>query len=751
MFDWRNLSWKHLFAVLLILYLLPIWIFAYFPTQDGPSHVYNALVLKEYSDHANYKIRDAWKLNITIFPNWLSHIVLAALLYIFPPVISEKVLLTIAIGMIPISFFYFLNAVHKEKKDRFMYAWLGFPFAYNYLLYMGFYNFTLSIAFFFFSFGFWWKHKDNLQIKHLSILYILLLLTYLSHIVSFGLVVLGMSVAAGCIWGGEALVEAWRVRTERIGTITKKFIVDLKPFFQFCFYMIPIYFVLMEYYLQSLKQHQTGSHRGMEWIWEYFLGVKSIVYFTDWHIPVNYFLLAILGFAILISVVYRIFRKQWVKRTDVFLLIAILFTYMFIKAPWGYGPGGWINDRIHIYILLILAPWLITDFRKPSEILPNTNLHPYRPKLVPWLVPDIHKILCFGITTWLVIFTLIHFGRTAYDHGRISPEMAELVSGAKLIEPHTTFNHRSGGWHKSEFQFGHYNKTEKKMEMRNEIKYVTPFVHSTAFYGVYADDVVHMANYEANYDYFPVNRNNKNSAPLDYIRADYVVAWYYPETEMFADLIPNYDIIHETEHLKLFKRKTQEPALELWDKTEEGNLIIRFDMQPDNAETEENHYIVAPKTMYQDGKYGWDTEWNPRDPLKTTNWRISPRAAYLGPEGSSPLTRDAIFGKEDAAFRIDLPNGTYRITNIFHTAEAATHEVNMLANGKPIIKKLTVPPNSKKVEKTATVEVDNGHLVLVIYTPKKRIETAKRHIHWIWNGCIVEQIAAEEQQTTADE
>ena len=198
----------------------------------------------------------------------------------------------------------------------------------------------------------------------------------------------------------------------------------------------------MEYYLQSLKQHQTGSHRGMEWIWEYFLGVKSIVYFTDWHIPVNYFLLAILGFAILISVVYRIFRKQWVKRTDVFLLIAILFTYMFIKAPWGYGPGGWINDRIHIYILLILAPWLITDFRKPSEILPNTNLHPYRPKLVPWLVPDIHKILCFGITTWLVIFTLIHFGRTAYDHGRISPEMAELVSGAKLIEPHTTFNHR---------------------------------------------------------------------------------------------------------------------------------------------------------------------------------------------------------------------------------------------------------------------------------------------------------------------
>ena len=710
MFDWRNLSWKHLFAVLLILYLLPIWIFAYFPTQDGPSHVYNALVLKEYSDHANYKIRDAWKLNITIFPNWLSHIVLAALLYIFPPMMSEKILLTIAIGMIPISFFYFLNAVHKEKKDRFMYAWLGFPFAYNYLLYMGFYNFTLSISFFFFSFGLWWKHKDNLQIKHLSILYILLLLTYLSHIVSFGLVVLGMSVAAGCIWGGKALVEAWRVRTERIGTITRKFIVSLKLFFRFFLYMVPIYFVLMEYYLQSLKQHQTGNHKGMEWIWDYFREIGPLVYFTRWHINANYFLLIVLGIAIVISVGYRIYRKQWIKQTDVFLIIAILFTYMFIKAPWTYGPGGWINDRIHIYILLMLAPWLVMDM---------------------------HKFIRYGITIGLIIFSLIHFGRTAYEHGSISPEMAELASGTNLIEPHTTFSIRTADGQKS--------------EALGRVDPVAPFIHTQAFYGVYADDVVHMANYEAHYNYFPVNHNNRDNVSLDYIRADYVVAWYYPETEMFADLKPNYDIIHETEHLKLFKRKTQEPALELWDKTEEGNPIIRFDMQPDSAETEENHYIVAPKTMYQDGKYGWDTEWNPRDPLKTTNWRISPRAAYLGPEGPSPLARDAIFGKEDAAFRIDLPNGTYRITNIFHTAEAATHEVYMLANGKPIIKKLIVPPNSKKVEKTATVEVDNGHLVLVIYTPKKRIETAKRHIHWIWNGCIVEQIAAEKQQTDDDE
>ena len=61
MFNWRNLSWKHIFVVLLVLHILPLWIFAYFPSQDGASHVYNGLVLKEYGQHENYKIRDAWQ------------------------------------------------------------------------------------------------------------------------------------------------------------------------------------------------------------------------------------------------------------------------------------------------------------------------------------------------------------------------------------------------------------------------------------------------------------------------------------------------------------------------------------------------------------------------------------------------------------------------------------------------------------------------------------------------------------------
>ena len=150
--------------------------------------------------------------------------------------------------------------------------------------------------------------------------------------------------------------------------------------------MVPMYFVLIDYYLQSMKQHQQGNHRGAEWVWEYFLGIKSIVYFTDSHLPVHYCVLGVLGIALLVSIGYRIQRRQWVKQTDVFLLIAILFTYMFIRAPWSYGPGGWINDRIHLYILLMMAAWFI---------------------------PDMGKQFRHAIAACLIVFSLVHFGKTA--------------------------------------------------------------------------------------------------------------------------------------------------------------------------------------------------------------------------------------------------------------------------------------------------------------------------------------------------
>ena len=677
----KLMNWKSLFVLLLVLHLLPLWIFTYFPSQDGPSHIYNALMLKEYHKHENFMLRDVWKLNITIFPNWLSHLMLAAFLFVFPPIVAEKVFLTLAVGLVPISFFYLLDAVHKRG---FVFAWLGFLFSYNYLLFMGFYNFAISSSLFFFSFGYWWRHKDDLRVNHLIVLYILILLTYLSHISSYGLLLLGLSTAAACLWVCAATAAAWRVRKEKIAHVAAQFWTSIKPLVRFGLYMIPAYFVLMEYYLKSLRDFQNGHHRGMEWIMDYFWGVKSIVYFTDWHIRVHHVLLVILGIAILVSLAYRIARKQWVRKSDVFLVIAVVFTIMFIRAPWRFGTGAWINDRIHFYIILMLAPWLVTDM---------------------W------RWLRYGFAAMLVVICLLHLGRTTYDMARLSPELAEQASGTHFIKPHTSYAMRVRDWHKS--------------DAIGSLKYVAPFGHSVAYYGLYADDVANLGNYEAKHNYFPINRLHQ---PTYGGREDYVVAWAYPPEEKFDDLKTDFDLIHQTKNLKLFQRKQAEaPDVSIWSETADGRRVIRFDMQPPEGQTAEGYHTVHRDLDYVSGRFGWKTH--------------SPHSHHGGNAGLPADYRDSVWDRHDAAFKLDLPNGRYRVTNLFCSAEDKGHQVNLIANGKRVIKKLAIPSGNETVKHTYEIEVTDEHLTQVIFRPNERVPKAGMHNHWIWNGFTVEQIS----------
>ena len=82
--------YKYLFLFLLVAHLAPIWFFRYFPSQDGMVHVYNAYILKPYQNPALYKMREIFQLNWTIFPNWVSHLLMAGSMFVVPPLIAEK-------------------------------------------------------------------------------------------------------------------------------------------------------------------------------------------------------------------------------------------------------------------------------------------------------------------------------------------------------------------------------------------------------------------------------------------------------------------------------------------------------------------------------------------------------------------------------------------------------------------------------------------------------------------------------------
>ena len=81
--------------------LVPIWIFRYFPTQDGPSHLYNAFVLSHYFDVSSVVTHTYFVLNARLFPNWTTYIVMALLVRVFPPLIVQQIILSLCVIAIP--------------------------------------------------------------------------------------------------------------------------------------------------------------------------------------------------------------------------------------------------------------------------------------------------------------------------------------------------------------------------------------------------------------------------------------------------------------------------------------------------------------------------------------------------------------------------------------------------------------------------------------------------------------------------
>ena len=92
--------WRHgegvLFWALAFLYLVPVWVYRYVPTQDGPSHLDNAQILKDLGNSvAGYEAY--FEIRADPIPNWTSHLLLAGMLYVVPPLLAEKLLVSLYI------------------------------------------------------------------------------------------------------------------------------------------------------------------------------------------------------------------------------------------------------------------------------------------------------------------------------------------------------------------------------------------------------------------------------------------------------------------------------------------------------------------------------------------------------------------------------------------------------------------------------------------------------------------------------
>jgi hypothetical protein len=196
-----------------IVYVLPVWAFPYLPTQDGPAHLYNAQILKDYrSPEAGY---DAFfELRAEPLPNFTSHLLLAGLLLVLPALVAEKVLVTLYILGFAGSFHWFLGAYDPRCRPL---ALAGLLLVYNRCLWMGFYNYCLSLILLWVILGYCLRRRGCIHLAQTTVLMLLFTVAFFTHLVGFLVAAAGAVLAVtlspprrilDALWVGLAALPA---------------------------------------------------------------------------------------------------------------------------------------------------------------------------------------------------------------------------------------------------------------------------------------------------------------------------------------------------------------------------------------------------------------------------------------------------------------------------------------------------------------------------------------------------------------
>ena len=324
------------FCVLMSIQVLSVWIVRYYPSNDGPSHLYNAAVLANYNRVPAY--REFYSISVSPAGNFLAQLLQSGLLKIAGEVAAEKLLLTFYIVLLPLSFRYLLATVTAELGP---FVLCGLVFLPNFFFYMGFWNFCLSIPLLLFALAHFRRKRCHWTWGSVIAFGVLSFLTYSAHPLSWAVLsmLIGLDVLVGvrCQWKLNGWAPAWR--SAAVGLIT----VNLPA-------------LLVVGYLGSvgggLEFGGTARERAAPLYGAGFLrGLGSIDRWLSTAFVVVVLMLACR------AVQFRL--REWRPRSaDAFLLFGVALAVVSVCGPSEAASGAYVRGRLALYAWMFFVIWL---------------------------------------------------------------------------------------------------------------------------------------------------------------------------------------------------------------------------------------------------------------------------------------------------------------------------------------------------------------------------------------------------------
>jgi hypothetical protein len=343
-----------IFALVTLLNLVPFVSVNFFPSLDGASHLLNANLINRILFSHQDLYREFFSINPIPVPNWSSHFILAVLHLFFPAFITEKILITALLTGLPL---IFRRLVRHLSPRNMLFSYLIFPFSHSLFLFFGFFNFCIASILLLVTLEQWLRHDgERLTATSFVRLSILLLLTYFSHILVFGalLLILGILALTG--------TRAFRQNRERgNGPIIKAAAIRL--LYVAGIAAVPL--MLSLWFFLSRQSAQNTTSFPFKEVLACLTDIRPLIVF-DQPAERRYtiILMILLVALLLLSGVLRVFRKRDYPTTGPgFLWIplsALALLVLCFLIPNTYGTASFTTLRLIYLVFLLVSLWIPT-------------------------------------------------------------------------------------------------------------------------------------------------------------------------------------------------------------------------------------------------------------------------------------------------------------------------------------------------------------------------------------------------------
>lgn len=352
---------KYGFLCFTLFCLIPVSIGYFYPSLDGPAHLYNSNLINHFLFGEKTIINEFIEMNSEPVPNWTGHFILTFFNAFLPSFLAEKaVLFSYIVGMA----YAFRSLVKTIAPQNYELSFLIFPFIFSSFFFLGFYNFILSLIVLFYTIGFWLRNKDNaFSIKVILKLFLLISITYFSHVFVFGILlfVIGILVASDTfsrlLKKEEPFSVIKRDFFKQAGTCIIASIIPLVLFSKYFFSRgAPIY----NYYLPSNELVTNLIEMKM------FIGLDGNIE-GFWYILMAYILLSLFLISIFLRFQTAIKTKNRVNffltlsENGKWLVVALVLLVSYFRSPDSNEFGGFITPRIALLFYFFILIWLVSQ------------------------------------------------------------------------------------------------------------------------------------------------------------------------------------------------------------------------------------------------------------------------------------------------------------------------------------------------------------------------------------------------------